>query len=450
MNVIRTMLSLYPANSYNKYNRYYKPQPIIFYIEENNIMYLPYLFAASLFQIIPNLNIQHIITNLNFTGTLRDYQIPVEEEAWTHLEKLGTTTLGLRPGFGKTIVSAKLASRIKLLTVVLVNRTILLNQWKYTFETYTNARVWVIDNSSKIPTYYDVIICMDTRWHLIPIEIRNLCGILIIDESHLFFTAGHVKCLLAFPVKYIIMNSATLLRDDELHSMGYALCGEHGVFREINQPFTVMKLNTNTKPVRSFNRQGGVDWTALVAATLMDERRNRIIFEVVRRNLQYKILILTALRDHATLLHDGIDKMGITCDYLCGNKKGYIDSNVLVGTCSKIGTGFDPATSCPTYAGRPFDLLILACSMKKYNMMVQNIGRVFRAEMPYVIHLVDDDDIYRNHWLKARRWYVTHGGTVTEYNIENSDQPHQQSLETKQNLWLQQKVQDLASKSSKS
>jgi hypothetical protein len=202
-----------------------------------------------------------------------------------------------------------------------------------------------------------------------------------------------------------------------------------------------MKIITNTKPFRKFNRMGNIDWTSLVQNTLMDERRNDIIFNIISKNLNHKILILTALKDHATLLYDGLVNRKISCDFLCGTKKGYIDSNVLIGTTSKIGTGFDPATSCPTYQGTPFDLLLLVCSIKKYSMLVQNIGRVFRSDFPTVMHFVDDDDIYKGHWYKARKWYLARGATITDHNIKNDEVPTTEQKSTaQQKSWAQSKA----------
>lgn len=269
------------------------------------------------------------------------------------------------------------------------------------------------------PELCDVIICMDTRYNQIPGEMRDSCGFLIIDEAHSFCTPTHVQCLLSFHPKYIVMETGSLERDDGLHSMIYAMAGNHGIHIESNKPFNVMKIVTNTKPLRVMNRFGGIDYTKLIRDTLMDERRNDIIINIVLENLNFKILILTSLKDHTLLLHDILEKKNVSCDYLCGTKKGYIDSNVLLGTVSKIGTGFDPATSCPTYAGKPFDLLLLVCSIKKYSMLIQNVGRVFRAEFPTVIHFVDDDTIYHNHWTKAKKWYLARGGSISEHNMIN-------------------------------
>jgi hypothetical protein len=43
-----------------------------------------------------------------------------------------------------------------------------------------------------------------------------------------------------------------------------------------------------------------------------------------------------------------------------GQKKGYNDSHVLVGTVSKMGVGFDEANVCENFQGVKSDTLVLA------------------------------------------------------------------------------------------
>jgi len=437
---IRSMLSLTAETQYNKFRREDEAEPVIFYIY-GNIIHLPYMFSASLFQIIPNVNICYPLSGLEFNGKLRDNQIAVETEAWEQLERYGTSTLGLYPGFGKTVLGAKLSARAGLMTVILVHREILTTQWKTTYQNVTNGRVWIVGEKNP-PQICDVIICMDTRWNMISKEVRDAVGFLIIDEAHAFCTRTHVDCLLSFHPKYILIESATLLREDGMHSMIYAIAGNHGVFRESDKPFNVVKIMTNMKPVRKMTITGNVDYGNLLKSTLLDERRNGIILELVKQNVSRKILILTSLVDHVTLMYNNLIEAKISVDYLCGKKKTYQDSTVLVGTLSKIGTGMDPATSCPTYSGQPFDLLILVTSIKKTAMLVQNVGRCFRANFPTVFHLVDNDTIFTGHWAKAKKWYIMHAGIVTEHNIENKEENTNStnSITTLQNEWIHKKI----------
>lgn len=435
---IRSMLCLTPEIN-NKYSKNVTPESVLLYKLTDGILHLPFLFAAQLLNIIPNNTVFYPTTNLQFKGTLRDYQVTVEAEAWAQMQKFGTTTLGLYPGFGKTILGASLASRTRLLTVVLVHREILTTQWKKTFTDNTNAQVWIVGEKLP-PTNCDVIICMDTRYDLIPKEMRDMVGLLIIDEAHAFCTNSRVGALLAFHPKYIVIESGSLERKDGMHSMIYAIAGTHCILRESDKAFSVYKVITNVTPERKKNRMGDVDYCKLQQTTLMDPNRNKIITDLIMKNLNFKILILTALKEHAMFLYQRLTELGVSCDFLCGTKKGYVDSNVLIGTISKIGTGFDPANSCPTYKGLPFDLLFLVASMKEEAMLVQNIGRVFRSDFPTVMHFVDNDNIYKNHWYKASKWYTKRNGVIVEYKCPEIPTEQEKSNITSQN-WIKEKVE---------
>lgn len=412
-----------PQNAFSKnpaayrYSNVEPKEPVEFYtIDDDGMIYLPFLFAGALLSICPNMDINYPTTSFNFKGTLKENQISVESDSWKQLQEKGTSTLALYPGFGKTILGAKLCSRAQLMTVILVHREVLAYQWKKTFEDFTDATVWVVGEKNP-PSSCQIIICMDTRWHILPKMFRDAIGFLIIDEAHAFCTPTHVHCLLAFRPKYILIETATLERDDNMEKMIYAIAGNHAIYRESTNPFSVLKINTGTTPARKKSRNGRVNWTSLVNDTLMDPRRIKIIVDLVISHPDYNVLILTSLVDHALVLHKLLVGNGINADYMCGKRKNYQDCQVLVGTTSKIGTGFDQATACPNYSGKRFNLLILACSIKKYAMLVQNVGRVFRADYPTIMHMVDNDDIYKSHWYKSRKWYLARGGTIMEYTI---------------------------------
>ena len=411
-NFIRDMLCIQPVIQRNKYDT--QLNPVLFYTFIDGVIHLPYLFASSMFKIIPNIHIHYPTTICKFTGTLRDYQIPLVEEAWEYMETLGTCILGLPPGYGKTVLGAKLAIKSGLITCILVHREILTTQWKNTFESFTDSKVWIVGEKNPTPPF-DVIVCMDTRWDKIPKVMRDSIGFIIIDEAHTFCTHGRVNCLLAFHPKYILAESATLERDDNLHTMIYAMCGDHGVYRVRNEPFTVIKVNTGVKPERRLNKMGTIDWSALVKSSLFNERRNKIISNLVAENGEKHILILTSLVAHAKFLYKELLDTGESCDFMCGKRNSYDNCRVLVGTISKISTGFDPSALCSDFMGNHFNMLILCCSIKKYSLLEQSVGRCFRVDNPTIYHLVDNDSIFKSHWQKAQRWYRTRKGQITEY-----------------------------------
>ena len=114
---IRSYLCLTPKVIKSKYNKNVVTDPIICYQYIDQTIHLPMSFARKLLN-INNDNNNFPKTGLTFTGNLRDYQVDVEKEAWEQMETHRSTTLSLYPGFGKTILGAKLASRTQLLTVI--------------------------------------------------------------------------------------------------------------------------------------------------------------------------------------------------------------------------------------------------------------------------------------------------------------------------------------------
>ena len=399
---IQKTLKITPAKD-NYFNPHAIVAPIYFYFTQGDTAIVPYTAASEIFDLIPNDQLQHSSMNVQFTGTLRDHQIPIYDEAIDHLQNYGTTTLNLYPGAGKTAISVKIATTLKYLTVVLVTQIILVNQWHQTITKNTNAKVWLVGEEKQPPTF-DVIICLDKRFNVIGDDVKCKIGTMIIDEAHMFCTPSHVPCLLAFQPKFVIALSATLERDDMLHHMIYAICGEHGVYRESSTPFTVIKYHTGITSKSKLNKQGKVDFGQLQSELLMNPQRNQIILNLVNQYSGDKILILTKLVKHVNVLYN-IIKDHATCDFLCGKKTHYTDRRVLIGTTHKIGTGFDQE-ACITFDGIRFNLLILVCSIKKYQMLVQNVGRVLRCDTPTIIHFVDDHFVSQNHWKFCEKWYT--------------------------------------------
>lgn len=407
--LIQKLLVFKPTPGYNDDN--VLPEPIHFYRIINDTILLPYMTASAIFQIIPNIDNPHKPINIAFTGQLYPKQELVVKEAREHIAEYGSTSLMLHCGFGKTLCGAHLAVGLRLLTCVMMTLTKLTVQWKETFEKNTTARVWIVDDKKPPPLdTIDVIICMKDRWSKIPDGMRNQVGTLIIDEAHLFCTRCSVSALLAFQPKYIISETATLERDDDLHHMIYAICGDHGIYKETDKKFNVVKIVTKTSVPRKMNYKKKTDYTKLLRDTLFDARRNDLICHLVKFHPHHKILILTKLVKHVDLLYKRL-KLTEDVDYLYGNKEEYRDSRILIGTTHKIGTGFDQASN-KHYGGVRFNLLILVFSIRKYQMLVQNVGRVLRADEPTVYHFVDDDPIFTNHWVKCQKWYKKRGANI--------------------------------------
>jgi len=417
---IRKYLCLQPKKTNFATRKFYSTtkDPILFYWidKPTNEIVLPYFFANSLLKTHFNSKLIYPPGRFRFTGTLRDYQIPIVNKALIQLHSLGTTSLIVATGLGKSIMATYLSSVMMGfaggLTLVLVNRETIQTGWEKTYTEHTDAVTWIINKGKlKVPEKCNVILCMNGRFEKIPYEIRKMVSVLIVDEAHLFCTATQVSVLLGTCPKNIIICTATLERDNGMHSMIHAMAGTHKVKVKHTKFFTIMKYCTGIRTEICKTKHGDPDWAKLVHDLAFDPDRNNLILDIVEKYKTHKIMILTWSASHVDHLTDLLLKRKESVDKLVGNKSTYIDSRVLVGTISKISTGFDCKNVAINFDGSDIDLLISAGSTKSVVLHDQSIGRP-RSETPIIIDLVDDNRISKKHWGCRKKNYIN------EYNCE--------------------------------
>lgn len=422
---IARLLVMQPKQKYVPSNNFYARQntkePIkMFEVDASgNDVIIPYTFYRGISSGQPNGEKSFPHVPYQFKGTLYDSQNPVADDAMEQLITHGTTTLNLYTAFGKTVVGAYLSSKLKMLTLVLYTSTILEPQWKSTFEEFTDARVWVVGEEPPSEGAH-VILCMDTRFHKMSAEYIDKIGTVIYDEVHEFCTPTRVRCFLGIQPRYIISASATIKREDGMHDILQSVCGTHSVMKISKKPFNVFKYITGIDIPIQKNARGTTDWARYCNDLCSNEDRNIMILDIVRKNPDHKILILTWRKTHVDFIHDCLVQMDISADKMAGNKKTYNDSRVLVGTISKIGTGFDERAACDDFNGIRINMLILVGSMRSVSLLEQVAGRCFRADFPQIICFVDASSISENHWKVARRWFVSRNGEVYETKTDRA------------------------------
>ena len=81
-------------------------------------------------------------------------------------------------------------------------------------------------------------------------------------------------------------------------------------------------------------------------------------------------------------------------------------ARILIGTISKIGTGFDHPS---------LDALMLAADVEEY--FIQFLGRCMRTKEvePIVFDLVDNYTVLKKHFNTRRSVYQEHGGIIKLY-----------------------------------
>ncbi len=424
---IREKLYLEPKKNYAMTKMFgnVETNPILFYWKDADYIHLPYTFANILTNTHLNAKLIFPAGSYNFTGTLRDNQIIPVQTAWDQLTTFGTTTLRFCTGGGKSACSVFLGSEcLKLcggLVLIVANRETILEGWRKTIINNTDAKIWVVDGKMKIPKECNIILTMDGRMSKIPLEIRKLVSVFVIDEAHLFCTAGNSgpNTLLAVWPKYVIACTATLERTDGMESMILSIVGTHFSEMKLEKHFTVYKLNTGIVTELEKNKMGTTDFSKLMQSLAENPLRNALIIDIIESNPTNKFMLLTWKKTHITLLYDVLKKRGHSVDYLSGTKSKYQDSRILLGTISKVSTGFDAQNVATDWDGMAIDTCILAGSTKSKNLHIQSIGRAFRSDTPTVIDLCDADRISKSHWSARKKDYLSLNCTIIETQAQS-------------------------------
>jgi hypothetical protein len=404
----------------NKYSKV-KGKEITFYSvdKSTNDLLLPMYYASNLFgiPIINKRRIFHKITPFKLTATLRDYQVEVVNTSIKNFMKTGSTFLNVFCSFGKTVVaayfSAMLSQQYGLVTLVVYPRRMIESSWIGTFKTRTDAKIYVVGETQGPPDEdVQVFLCMDGRLSDIDPIIRSRIGHYVIDEADCFCTAGKVDCLLAVEPMIITVLTATYERDDGFETMLDLLAGPERITKISTKPFFVFQRPTEFE-VNPKVGPRGIVFDDLVKQLDDIEARNSMILQTVLDNFSEKILVLTKHVEHAENLHTWLSYYlqghGKTVSLLAKMIKKYDDASIVIGTISKVGRGFDEKESCHDWRGERINMLILASPTKKIEQIA---GRVFRADVPIIVDIVDNHKNTKAHWTIRKKWYESRNGMI--------------------------------------
>jgi superfamily II DNA or RNA helicase len=358
----------------------------------------------------------------DFKAELRPNQIPVAEEAFKQMASTGTTTLCLPTGFGKTLLSLYLAGLTKGIIAVNITIQALTESWLSTFlKCYPSMkdRIWVV-GENEMPPDPAFILFMYTRYEKIPIELRNKISCLVIDEAHLHCTIGKVPALLSINPRYVIACTATLERNDGLESMMHTVVGTHNIERLSENPFKMVKLLTGLK-LEEEQGMFGLNYSKFVNEQADCMERNIMAVNIVNGNKHRKFMILTKTKEHVTNLEKLFKHYGLPCTTYFGSKKSYKDEKILIGSISKMGTGFDSATASDDFDGINANVLILMTTIKKEALMKQVCGRVVgRAENPTVVYMIDNNGTQKRHFNSTKSMIERCKGEIVEIKYDGS------------------------------
>ena len=377
-----------------------------------NLAFIPFSYAIKKFNYKPQIHQSR--NNFDFTGNLRPEQKQVRNEALELLNKQYSCVISTHVGFGKSILATYFMCKIRLKTLIIVNRLVLIQQWIEVLNRFIKEpKVFVIKPNQVIDWNYDFFIV--NAINLPKIGYTPEIGLVVVDELHLIVSKVISTCFQYLTPNYMIGLSATPYRPDGLDVLINLYFGEERIDRQLYREHHVFVIKTNFTPHQKLVN-GSVDWNDILTQQSLDEERNDLIIDTVMKIYQQRtgILILCKRVEQIKIFQDRFEKIfeklendvDVECLYGDRQPQPLLDSKVkkiLIGTIQKVGTGFDA----------PYlDTLVIAADVEEY--FIQYLGRVFRRQdtIPCIYDFVDNNNILQKHFNTRKKTYVKHGGVI--------------------------------------
>jgi len=375
----------------------------------NDDIYLPFYYGSNELNISRPERKNFPSMNIKFEGELRDEQIVVKKDALKKLTDKGCTILSLHTGFGKTILAINLACNIKLKTLVIVNKIVLIKQWEDSILKFCpTALVQKLTTKTKLKDS-DFYIMNAMNIEKMGRNFFQSIGLVICDEAHMLVAETLSRSLQYLTPRYLIGLSATPYRLDGLNKLLDLYFGEDKIVRDMNREHIIYRVNTGIEiEMEILESTGKVNWGAVLKSQSDNQERNELIIRIIREFKDRNFLVLCKRVEQATYLFNKLKEVNEHVDNLIGSKQEFdTDCRILVGIHQKVGTGFDWAKA---------DALLLATSLKSY--FIQSLGRVFRRQdtTPIVFDLVDNNFILLKHFKSRAEVYKNVGGKIVSFN----------------------------------
>jgi superfamily II DNA or RNA helicase len=370
----------------------------------DNTICLPFAYATRVLKVPRPTRKSFPSTRVKFQGTLRPEQKIVRKEAVKCLNRRGSVIVSAYCGFGKTCMAVHMSTGIGFRTLIIVNKIILMKQWEESILRFCPQAI-VHRVTAKSPKKTGDFYIMNAQ----NVEKKGKkffsdVGLVIVDEAHMIMAETLSKSLQYVYPRYLIGLTATPYRPDGLDILLQLYFGSHKIIRKLSRKHVVYKVDTGFIPKVERTFQGRVNWGSILDQQANSVHRNEIIINIIEKYSKRNFLVLVKRVSQGKYLIKRLEEKGISVTNLIGSNQEFESSaRVLVGTCQKIGTGFDHPK---------LNTLILGADIQEY--FIQYLGRIFRIKdsEPMVFDLVDNNGILRKHYATRAKVYREHGGTI--------------------------------------
>lgn len=304
------------------------------------------------------------------------YQLRLEQQkAIEQISKKDFSLCIAPPGFGKTLIGAKMIEVRKCNTLIVVNKNMLLDQWIERFVNYFGYAKkdigYLGKGKNKLNNTIDVATMQSLKNN---VEIIKKYSFVIVDECHHIPALTFEKIIKQFCGKYILGLSATPNRKDGMEPLIYQQLGS--IAYEVKSK----KVFTNKLKIVETDFVSNVDnFSDLLTEMINDDKRNNLIIEQILQYKNRKILVLTDRIEHIDNLELILKSRQIEYVAIHGslkkndqkiNMEKVNNAPLVLATTSYFGEGIDFPH---------LDTIIFATPISYYGRLVQYLGRIGRG-----------------------------------------------------------------------
>jgi superfamily II DNA or RNA helicase len=377
------------------------PRMLRCYSESLDRLFLPRGVADRAAKLIEKAGSRLAITDLRsapaeleieFTGTLRaEQQAAVDAVAAYELGVLVAP-----PGAGKTVMGCSVIARHKVPTLILVDRTPLVDQWKERLREHLGLGPKEIGQlgggkKTKLTGRIDLATLQSLTRADDPAAILSEYGLVIVDECHHVAAHTFARAIQSIPARRWLGLTATPKRADGREDIMFMHCGQmrHKIpsATDLIQELHVHPTGTTIRDDIDSDTPGILQ-SIIIPALVSDRIRSaQIIDDVVHAIRRGRnCLVMAGRTEHVDQLAAELNARGLAPMVLHGSispgKRRVIlkqladwdpvqarEPMLLAATASYIGEGFD----CPT-----LDTLFLCSPSSSESIITQNVGRIMR------------------------------------------------------------------------
>lgn len=358
--------------------------------------------------------------SMQFTGTLREQQLPVLAEFNDAVyEGNSDLILDAPPGFGKTVVLLKLLSLLGRTALIVVPKSDLIEQWEERINEFTNYGPWDLGIAQgRDNCVYEgrpiVLGMLQSIWKdMYSDEFKRYFGVVVFDEIHRMGAQHFSNAISQFPARYRLGASATLKRSDGMERLIQAHLGTRILGSgKAEQPKPNVACINFSKPsgkVPYWAKDKIIRRAKILSYLSRNKERNAVIlekaYELVCSDRQTLVLsdrvmhLKTLKKDFAEKFGYDTTKLGLYVGSTSPEERKRIqkECDVIFATTGMLGLG----TDIPTLKG-----LVITMPIANPEQAVGRIRRICPGtKCPVVVDIYDSAYSETINWFEKRKDY---------------------------------------------